>query len=488
MRALFVVVLAVPFLAHAAEQVVGRDARTDTALTIYSQGLDLAVVRDTRQLTMDAGEGVLRFDDVAARIDPRSVALRSSTSPEKVRVLEQSYLFDLASPQQLLQRWIGHDVELVETDTRLRTKSTPATLLSVDGGNVYRVGDRIVVGSTAEVRLPPLAQDVYVRPTLRWRLANDGPPAQTLEVSYATGGLSWTADYVAMLDAAQTRADVTAWVTVENQSGARYDDAQLALIAGDVHRAAAPEQAMFRGQARAMAAAPKMADESFSEGGLTQYHRYALESRTSIAENETKQLPLFTARGVGVVRRYVVDGASHWFRGPQRDIGQEVPVRVLLDVANTTANHLGRPLPAGVVRFYAPDPAGAPQLVGEDRLAHTPTGETAKLEAGAAFDLRATRTQTDFKHLDTEPYQYETAFEVTLRNRSQENVSITVREPVNGEWTVVESSVPSEKLDARTLAFQVPVPANGETVLRYRVKVGDPGAVVTRGVMRPSAP
>jgi hypothetical protein len=480
-RLLVAAALVVPLATYAADVVVGRDARTQTALTVYSAGLDLAVVRDTRQLTLDGGEGVLRFDDVAARIDPRTVSLRSTTSPEKVRVLEQSYLFDLASPQQLLQRWIGHPVELVERDTRLRSKTTPATLLSVDGGNVYRVDDRIVVGSTAEVRLPPLGTDVYVRPTLRWRLANDGPPAQTLEVSYATGGLSWTADYVATLNAEQTAADVTAWVTLENQSGARYDDATLALIAGDVHRATAPEQAMFRGQA--MAAAPKMAAD-VSEAPLAQYHRYALERRTTIAENETTQVPLFVAGGVGVKRRYVVDGQAHWFRAAARDVGRDLPVQVILDVANTEANHLGRPLPAGVVRFYAPDPNGAPQLVGEDRIPHTPAGETAKLEAGAAFDLRATRKQTDFKQLDTEPYQFESAFEIALRNRSQENVTVTVREPVNGEWTVVESSVPPEKLDARTLAFQVPVPANGETVLRYRVKVGDPGVIIQRGIGR----
>jgi hypothetical protein len=480
-RILLLSLLLLPIAGGAAERVVGRDARTATALTVYSAGLDLAVVRDTRQLTLDAGEGVLRFDDVAARIDPRTVALRSTTSPEKLRVLEQSYLFDLSSPQQLLQRWIGHDVELVERDTRLRSKTTPATLLSVDGGNVYRVEDRIVVGNTGEVRLPPFGEEVYTRPTLRWRLANDGPAAQTLEVSYATAGLSWTADYVAVLNAEQSAADLTAWVTLENQSGARYDDAALALIAGDVHRvSSAPRQQTFGGAMRM--AAPKMAaDESIAEAPLAQYHRYALDGRTTIAENETKQLPLFVAHEVRIKRRYVVDGQPYWFRTPQRDGGQDLPVRVMLDIANTSANHLGRPMPAGVVRFYAPDPTGAPQLIGEDRLAHTPDGETAKLEAGAAFDVLATRQQTDFKHLDIEPYQFESAFEIALRNRSQENVSVTVREPVNGEWTVVESSVPPDKIDARTLAFQVAVPANGETVLRYRVKVGDPTIRVQRG-------
>jgi hypothetical protein len=118
-------------------------------------------------------------------------------------------------------------VELVETGDRLRERVTQAVLLSTNGGNVYRIGDRIAVGHPGRVVLPNLPEDLAARPALRWRLANSGPARHKVEVSYLTGGLSWSADYVVVLRPEETAADLTCWVTLTNQSGARFDDASL---------------------------------------------------------------------------------------------------------------------------------------------------------------------------------------------------------------------------------------------------------------------
>ncbi|MCW5890028.1 MAG: DUF4139 domain-containing protein [bacterium] len=464
--ALLLLALALPGAATA-DTVVGRDARTALALTVYS-GQDLAIVQETRTVALAVGAQGLRFDDVAPQIDPRTVAV---TLPDGVHVLEQSFRWDLPTSQALLARWIGREVELVETDERLRTRVTPATLLSLDGPTL-RLADRIAIAPPGSLRLPPVAgEEVFTRPTLRWRLdaaqAVNGP----VQVSYATAGLGWSADYVAQLDAEETRADVTAWITLRNDGGTAFDDARVALVAGDVHRAAEPERAMFGMVARdmAMAAAPSA---KVAETGFTEYHHYALERPTSVAPGETKQVELFVARGVGVAKRYETRGAAQWLRGPQRDQGRDVPVRVILDVANTKPNQLGRTMPAGVVRFYAPTAGGAPALVGEDRIGHTPDGKTLELEVGDAFDVTATRTQTDFRLLSQEPWQAESAYEVVLKNRRTTAVTVTVREPVMGQWEVLSSSLPAKKLDATTLAFDVPVAAGGETTLTWRLRVG----------------
>lgn len=449
-----------------ADVVVGRDARTALALTVYS-GQDLAIVQETRTVALDAGAQALRFDDVAPQIDPRTVAL---TVPDGVRIVEQSFRWDLPTSQALLQRWVGREVELVETDERMRTRVTPATLLSLDGPTL-RLGDRIAIAPPGSLRLPPVAgEEVFTRPTLQWRLdaakAVNGP----VEVSYATGGLGWSADYVARLDAEQTKADVTAWITLRNDGGTTFDDARVALVAGEVRRAATPERPMgmvARDMALAAAPAAKVAETDFAE-----YHHYALPEPTSVAPGETKQVELFAARDVGVVKRYVMQGAQHWLRGPQRDQGKDVPVHVFLDVANTKANRLARTLPGGVVRFYAPTAGGAPALVGEATIGHTPEGKTLELEVGDAFDVTATRTQTDFRLLSQEPWQAESAYEVTLRNQRKEAVTVTVREPLWGQWEVLSSSVPAKKVDATTLAFDVPVPAGGEATLTWRLRVG----------------
>jgi hypothetical protein len=234
--ALAAALVCVGWLSARADVIVGRDARTAVALTIYS-GQDLALVHETRTVDLGSGAGTLRFEDVAARLDPRTVTLQAADDPASLAILEQSYLYDLSSPQALLARWVGRGVELVETDARLRARVTQGTLLSTKGGNTYRIGDRIAVGHPGWLMLPPTGDEVFTRPTLRWRLVNTGAPQRHLDVSYATGGLSWSADYVLVLAADDEHADLTAWATLTNGSGAGYEDAAIVLVAGEVHRA-----------------------------------------------------------------------------------------------------------------------------------------------------------------------------------------------------------------------------------------------------------
>ena len=452
-----------------AEVVVGRDARTGVALTIYGQQ-DLALVRETRGAELAAGDDTLRFDDVPARLDPTTVTLGATDDPASLVVLEQSYLNDLASPQTLVDRWVGRPVELVEDDDRLRSRVTSATLLGTAGGNVYQIGDRIAVGHPGWLQLPPLGAEVFTRPTLRWRVANGGATRRTLALSYATGGLSWSADWVLTLAPDTDRADLQAWATLVNQSGARYDDAALVLMSGQVNRARPmPMQARFEAKAMDMAAAPPPPPEPESFGDL---YRYAVERRTSLGENETKQIPLLSARDVAVKKRYELRGEGWWFHQPMRDRDRRVPVAVLLEIANTKANGLGRDLPAGTVRAYQTDSGGARVLVGEDALRQTAADETVSLRLGQATDVVATRTQTDWRKVSVEPFQSESAWEVTVRNQKKTPVTVEVRDRIDGDWQIVESDPPARKADAQTLAVDMPVPAGGQAVARYRVRIG----------------
>jgi hypothetical protein len=458
--------LAVVPAAAAPPPSVGRETRTDLAITIYNQ--DLALVKDTRELALSAGESPLRFEDVAAKIDPRTVAIHSLTDASKLAVVEQNYVFDLISPEKLMEKYVGREVELVESDVRLRSQTTKATLLSTNGGPVYQVGDRIHVGHPGRVILPSLPEELYARPTLLWRLTNSGPAKHKVEVSYLTGGVSWAADYVLVVNADDTRADLTGWVTLTNRSGARYDDATLKLVAGQVNRTVEPEalvgqERMF---ARAAAAPPKFAEEAFFE-----YHLYTLDRPATLADNETKQMRLLAGNDVGIKKTFLIVGQPAWWRSRQGDLGHDVPVGVYIDVKNAEANHLGMPLPAGTVRLYKQDKAGAQQFIGEDRIKHTPKDESVQLKVGEAFDVVATRTQTDYRAINVKPYDAEVAFALKIRNHKPNAVTVTLREPIRGEWKVIESSHPHTKIDAGTLGFDVPVPADGEVVVSYRAQV-----------------
>jgi len=461
-------------LAHAAPVIVPPEARSALGLTVYS-GENLALVRDTRRATLSSGEQELRFVGVPAQLEPRTVMLRSPAGAPLV-VREQQWRWDLASTPALLERWIGREVELVETDERLRTRVTPATLLRVRDGLVVRIGDQLVPDPPGRVRLPAATHDLVLEPAVIWRLADAPAGTLELEATYVTGGLGWSADYVAVLHPDESAIDLSAWVTLTNQSGSRFDDATLALVAGEVHRVSAPER-RFRAAPMAMAEAamaPAELAEGPSESGFTEHHRYAYEGRVTLPDQATTQLPLLAATDVPIERRYQVRGTSPWLRaaGATGDLGTRLPVRVVFLLRNTTAHRLGRPLPAGTMRLWARDGAGTLALVGEDRLAHLPRDETAELTVANASEIVAYWQQTDFRKLEVEPYQVETAVRVTLRNRKTVPVTVVVHEPVDGQWRVLESSVPARKHDARTLAFDVAVPAGGETVLTWRLQVG----------------
>jgi hypothetical protein len=295
---------------------------------------------------------------------------------------------------------------------------------------------------------------------------NSGQGRHRIETSYLTGNMTWNADYVLTVARDDTRADLDGWVTLNNTSGTSYRNARLQLVAGDLNRV---QQEMMAadmvGRLQAPRAEAAMVQEAFSE-----YHLYSLERRTTLSENETKQVAMLSGDGVPIAKRFVVNGQQFYYRNrhqpgaPIRDA-----VRVFYSFRNDEASGLGAPLPAGVVRVYQADSRGGVHFAGEDRIGHTPKDENIAIEIGTAFDVIADRRQTDFTRVA--PDVHEVAFELTLRNHKDAPISVQVNEPVAGDWQLLSATHEGRKTDAFALQFEVPVPASGETVLRYRVRV-----------------
>lgn len=461
---LFLAALAAALPAFAAEPpVVVSNAAGERglSLTVYSVGR--ALVRDSREVALPAGQAALEFRDIAAQVMPETVAIAG----KGVVVLEQNYEYDLLSPQTLLNKFLGRDVTLVvdepsgEPGQFVRTRVS-GRLLSTNDGTVWRIGDDIVTN-------PPYRQLVFSdvpgnlrdRPTLVWLLDVARAARTRLEATYLTQGITWKADYVLSLDDAGKRAGLLGWVTLDNRSGADYPQTRLQLVAGDVHLATRPQRGMVFKEEMRVAAAPQMTEESFAE-----YHLYTLPRTTTIKDRQQKQVTLLEADGIDVERHYRVETPQRWFRstiGPQKQ-----DVRVDVELSNRADNRMGMPLPAGVVRVYQKDSRGAAQFVGEDRIDHTPKDETVVLTLGNAFDVVAERRQTDYRSFD---HTSESAFEVVLRNHKSDPVTVEVREHVGGDWEMLHSSHPYEKISAFGVEFKVPVPADGEATLTYRVRV-----------------
>ncbi|HEV2234582.1 MAG TPA: DUF4139 domain-containing protein [Terriglobia bacterium] len=440
----------------------------DLAVTVYNS--NVALVRDVRRVHLPTGTVDLRFEDIAASVNPVTVHIVSLNAPKDLTVLEQNYEYDLLNPAKLMDKFVGKEVTLIRLVTENNsTKEVPvkATLLSNNQGPVWKVGNEIVTGMGADrLVFPNLPENLYSKPTLVWLLENRHAGEQDIEASYLTNDMNWNADYVLTVAADQKVADLNGWVTVVNHSGTAYRNAQLQLVAGQLNRVynqAVPMETMVMN--KAAASAPQFAQEALSE-----YHLYTLQRRTTLQNNETKQISLLSSTGVHIDKSFVVDGQQYYYRTAQNPgIPVKDPVQVHIKFQNSEANSLGMPLPEGTVRVYQGDSKGRVQFIGEDRINHTPKDETLDLHIGNAFDVVEERKQTEYQQLG--PRVSEMAYEITLRNHKPDAIMVEVNEPIGGDWTMVDSNFKYEKTAAFAVRFSVPVEANGQAVLKYRVRV-----------------
>jgi hypothetical protein len=446
----------------AAATTVTGEAQKDVMLTIYNG--NLALVKDVREAKFPAGATEVRFMDVAAQIDPTTVHLKSLTDPAGLRILEQNYEYDLLSSQKLMEKYVGKRVRLYQSDGTFHE----ATLLSTNGP-VYEINGQIHLGHAGRLILPALPENMVSRPTLAWLLRAPSAAAQRVEASYLTGGVTWRADYVLLLNAADTRSDLTGWVTIDNKSGATYRNAALKLVAGDVNRAREPRPSPRLMELAAKTASAADARRDFQEEGFFEYHLYTLDGRTTIKDNQTKQLTLLTASDIAVQKHLIYYGAHEYYRTQYGMPVSPQKVGAYLEIKNSKEARLGVPLPRGKVRVYKADAGGSQQFVGEDWIDHTPTDERVKIKLGEAFDVVAERTQRDFKKIAGNVWEVE--WEIALRNHTKEDRTVTVMEPVPGDWQVLHESFKGEKVEAHTLRYRVPVPKQGAAKLSYRVRI-----------------
>ncbi len=444
-----------------------------------------AVVRQERAFALERGRNTIRYTDVAALIDPTTVAFESLTDPLGTRVVEQNFQFDLVDTNRLLHKYLDRNIT-VDQIRGNGVESYSGTLLSIAGGLVLRRPDGTIqtLPHNAGVTLPELPGGLITRPTLLWDIAAERAATHRTRVAYQTTGITWWADYNLTYSegasAESCRLEVGAWVSLLNQSGASYPDAKLKLVAGDVNRA----PAAGRAQPRAMDAVRSMAQESkvagFEEKSFFEYHLYTLGRPTTLPDNSTKQIELFpAARGVPCEKTLVYYGAppAYGFApSPITDraygVDSNKKVDVYLTFRNTQDNHMGMPLPAGRIRVSKLDDADKTlEFVGEDTIDHTPKNEKVLIRMGSAFDVVGERRQVNFS-VDTSRRTMTEEIEVKLRNQKSEPVAVSVKENLYRwvNWSITQKSHDYDKQDARTIHFPVKVGAGREAVVRYTVQ------------------
>jgi hypothetical protein len=441
-----------------------------------------AMVRQDRSMRLETGHSTVKFTDVAALIDPTTVTFSSLTDP-RTRVLEQNFQFDLVSTEKLLLKYIDRPIT-VERAVGQQAVTVSGTLLASGSGLVLKANDGTIQalnGYTA-VRFPDLPGGLNTKPTLVWNLNSPRGGEQRTRVTYETAGMTWWADYNIVFnegkDANNGLLDLSAWVSIINQSGATYPEAQLKLIAGDVNRVHATATSITAARVMQNAAAVD-AEGGFEEKAFFEFHLYTLGRRTTLPDNSTQQIELFEeAKQIPTKKILVYYGAagSRSFGGPMTDrnfgAASNKKVDVYLEFRNDKKYGLGVPLPAGRIRVSKLDTAdGAPEFIGEDRIDHTPKDESVRIKLGSAFDVVGERRQVDFA-VDNKARWMEEEIEIKLRNHKEEPVQVLVKENLArwSNWKIISMSQPFEKDDAHTVHFPVAIAKDSEAVVHYRVR------------------
>ncbi len=433
------------------------------SLTIYNS--DLALVQDVRTLDLKPGRQRLEFKEVSGDIRPETVALNA----KGVSIVEQNFDYDLLTPAKMMEKAVGQQVQIVRTNPGNGQQVTEtATVLSVNDGVVLKIGDRIEVlrddGAPTRVIFAKVPDNLRARPTLSVTVDAAGAGPRDATLSYLTTGLSWKADYVALFDEKAGKLGLQGWVTLSNQSGTTYENADTQLVAGDINLINGEQETEWRPQRRAVSS-PSAGSEGGARPQLADYYLYPLAEKTTVANNQTKQVGFLSAEGVTARKTYQY--RAGWFSSLEDPVHADVAV----DFANSSGGGLGEALPAGIVRVYVRDAAGEPKFVGEDRIEHTPQGSELTVKTGEAFDVTVQPTLVAEDKVSKTRSRYSMSY--LARNARGQAANVEIRQ--SGLWRdgkVVTESLKSRRIDAYTLGWDVPVAANGETTLTFTVETG----------------
>ncbi|MBA7564923.1 hypothetical protein ES708_06592 [subsurface metagenome] len=427
-------------------------AFADVSLTVYNN--DLAIVKSVEEMSFIKGLQAISLTDVASRIDPTSV--RFTSSDGNVTVLEQNYRYDIVNTAKVLHYYIDKQVSIWVKDGDL----IEGVLQSVTGDVIVKGRDgrlNILKEDVIErFDLPELPEGLVTRPTLIWQVNSLKSGDFPTEVSYMTGGLSWHAEYSAVVSEDEENLEISSWVSINNMSGATYENAALKLVAGDVNMLKKGRPLMKREAVLSLAAEDEMTG-GFEERGLFEYHLYDLGRATTIANAEIKQIALVDPTDVITQKKFMYEP----WKDPKK-------VAVSMEFINSEEMGLGMALPAGKIRVYKRDTDGSIEFIGEDAVDHTPRNEKVRMVLGSAFDIVAEKKIIETRRISQRIREQD--IEISLRNRKEEQVVITVSERFYGDWEILKKSHDFIKKDAYTAEFSILVPADAEVIAAYTIR------------------
>lgn len=468
--------------ANITPELYSQEAQSDNAISSIP---GYAIVHEQRSMDLKQGKNNISFSNISRYIDPSTVIFKSLTDPSGSKLIEQNYHFDLLSKKKLLERYLGQNIK-VEQNHGNQLFTFDGKLISAADGLVLQEknGQYRSINDYSNIRFPDLPGGLTIKPTLDWDINASKMGLHTIDISYQTGGITWWADYNAIFEEGQDPnngfINLNAWVSILNQTGINYDNAKLNLVAGNVNHL----PTLSGARPLLMAATSKAGNindvNSFSEQPFFEYYLYSLNGETTILNNTTKQIELFSSTPrTPVIKEYYYRGTNEMpFYGSNINMNRDLPgpknskIEVVLKLKNDKEQGLGFPLPAGRVRVTKLDKqTQTMEFIGENKIGHTPKGETLNIKVGNAFDLMGDRKQLDF-FIDKDKHIIKETFEISIKNRKDQSVNVVIVEHLNrgDSWKILDTASDYQKIDAHTIHFPVKVDKNSETKIQYTVE------------------
>jgi hypothetical protein len=441
--------------------VLAADSAPDReiSLTIYNK--NIALIEHVRPISAPAGRQRIEFAGVSAQIVPETVSFLAPN----VTLIEQNFDYDLLTPAKLMEKAVGSTVQLVRVNPATGAEATEtAEVLSTVGGVVLRIGSRIEVlredNLPTRVIFDKVPENLRAQPTLSVLVNATKPVNEVARLTYLSHGFTWAADYVAVFDEPHGATSIQGWITLRNTSGTSFANARTQLVAGDVNLVDSEEQWWTRWQQSRNTNRRSIGTENTGRPQLGDYYVYPIKQLTTVANNQTKQVSFLDANAVKASKGYELR-----FYGFQSNTDPQ-SAEVRMRFSNSKAGGMGEQLPSGVVRIYMRDARGQPQFVGEDHIGHTSAGSEIALKIGDAFDVTVQPTLKETRRISNRKVEYDMSY--LVRNARGQPVVVTLRQ--DGLWrenSVLKESLAGRRTDFNSFAWDVPVPANGESTLTF---------------------
>jgi hypothetical protein len=251
-----------------------------------------------------------------------------------------------------LKNYLGKQVN-VDVSQGNNVRTVVGKLLSYSDGFILENPAGVAIyNQVSGVRVAALPEGLLTLPTLVWLAYSLNPVVTSCEVAYRASGITWKADYLMKLNEQEDKADFSGWVTIDNNSGKKYENTSIKLIAGDINTVSPqPTYEYDRYAPMAMMAEASPAP-SFSEKTFGDYHMYTLSRQVNLNDSSKKQIEFIPkSYGVSVSKTYNYDVPVGGYSN------DNIKFQSKIEFVNSKKNGLGIPLPAGTIRVFKTDTA-----------------------------------------------------------------------------------------------------------------------------------